>query len=185
MLDSNNMHMCVVKKLGIKNNNDQASFMLAALREIRSGGQKGHVEDDYGDEDVKPIIGPLMGVAIKGDNNPVQPPSDFTPPDVLEFVGLETDLSAGFLRLRWALLHTTSSFFKDAFLQEVLNYDKIEIAQWSSNENDIGLPKPRDGVDERSFLNVRTFCVPLTVYDVACNTYTHFLYHRQLWNTHI
>lgn len=178
------MHMCVVKKLGIKNNNDQASFMLAALREIRSGGQKGHVEDDYGDEDAKPIIGPLMGVAIKGDNNPVQPPSDFTPPDVLEFVGLETDLSAGFLRLRWALLHTTSSFFKDAFLQDVLNYDKIEIGQWSSNENDIGLPKPRDGVDERSFLNVRTFCVPLTVYD-DCNTYTHFLNHRQLWNTHI
>lgn len=138
-------------QLGIKKNNDQASFMLAALREIRSGDKGKIDEDGEEDEDAKPIIGPLMGPAIKDDCNDARPPPDFSPPDVLEFVGLETDLPVGFLRLRWALLHASSSFFKDAFLAD-LKYDKIEIGQWSANENDIGLPKPPDGVDESSFL---------------------------------
>ena len=134
--------------------NDQASFMLAALREIRSGGKKGQVEEDgEGDEEAKPII-PLMGPIIKSDNNVVQAPPNFSPPDILEFVGLETDLPVGFLRLRWAMLHKESSFLKEAFWADVMQYEKIEMQQWSSNENEIGLPSVSDGVDENSFLNV-------------------------------
>ena len=139
--------------------NDQASFMLAALREIRSGGKKGQVDEDgEGEEDAKPIIGPLMGPAIKSDLSVVQAPPNFSPPGVLEFIGLETDLPVGFLRLRWAMLHKESSFLKEAFWADVMQYEKIEMQQWSSNENDIGLPSLPDGVDENSFLNVSTLC---------------------------
>ena len=66
--------------------------MLAALREIRSGVKGKNDEDCEEDGDAKPIIGPLMGPAIKDDRNDVQPPSNFSPPDDLEFIGLETDL---------------------------------------------------------------------------------------------
>merc|ERR1719253_1257080 len=48
-------------QLGIKKNNDQASFMLAALREIRCGVKGKNDEDCEEDGDAKPIIGPLMG----------------------------------------------------------------------------------------------------------------------------
>jgi len=140
-------------QLGIKRNNDQASFMFAALREIRNGDKKRMSEDGEEDEDARPIIGPLMGPAVKEDNSEATVPPDFSPPDVLEFVGLETDLPVGFLRLRWAMLNTSSSFLKDAFYADIMKYEKIEIQQWSTNDNDIGLPKPPDGVDESSFLH--------------------------------
>lgn len=127
--------------------------MLAALREIRNGEKKRMSEDGEEDEDARPIIGPLMGPAVKEDNSEATVPPAFSPPDVLEFVGLETDLPVGFLRLRWAMLNTSSSFLKDAFYADIMKYEKIEIQQWSTNENDIGLPKPPDGVDESSFLH--------------------------------
>ena len=141
-------------QLGIKNNNDQAQFMLAALREIRSGS-KGQVEDGD-EEEQKPILGPFMGPLIKDDNNVAAAPDEFLPPDNLEFTGFETDLPVGFLRLRWALLNIESKFLKDAFLSDVLKYDNIEMGEWSEYEKDIGLPKPSEGVDESLFLNVST-----------------------------
>ncbi|KAL7542728.1 hypothetical protein ACHAXR_012261 [Thalassiosira sp. AJA248-18] len=135
-------------QLGIKRNNDQASFMLAALREIRNGDRK---IDDEEDEDARPIIGPLMGPAVKDDNSDAgAPPLGL---EFLEFIGLEVDLPVGFLRLRWALLHTTSSFLKDAFLADVMKYDKIDMGKWSNHEDAIGLAKTPDGIDEGSFLN--------------------------------
>lgn len=138
-------------QLGIKRNNDQASFMLAALREIRDGEKKGNIEDDE-DEDAKPILGPYLGPAIKDDTSDAKAPAEFSPPEVLEFVGLETDLPVGYLRLRWALLRA-GPFLKDAFYIDTMKYDKVEMGQWSVSENEIGMPKPSDGVDESSFLN--------------------------------
>lgn len=137
----------------IKRNNNQASFMLGALREIRSGDKNGLSDGEEADEDARPIIGPLMGPAIKDDNGDAQVPQDFHPPDVLEFIALESDLPVGYLRLRWALLHKSSVFVKDAFFKDVMKYERVEIGEWSSNENDIGLPKPPDGTDESVFLN--------------------------------
>lgn len=127
--------------------------MLAALREVRSGDKKKkRIEDGDGDDDARPVIGPLMGPTIKDDISDASAPSGFAPPDPLEFVGLETDLPVGYLRLRWALLHSSSKFMKEAFLADVMKYDKIEMGQWSVHENEIGLPKT-DGIDEASFVN--------------------------------
>ena len=64
-------------QLAIRKNTDQASFMLAALREIRSGGKHGQIDEEDEDEDAKPIIGPLMGPAIKDDNGDAKTYSGF------------------------------------------------------------------------------------------------------------
>lgn len=144
-------------QLGIRSSNNQASFMLAALREIRRGDKKRKSMEDE-DEDARPIIGPLLGPRVKDDNIEARPPPDFSPPDVLEFTGLETDLPVGFLRLRWAMLNAESNFLKVAFYADVMKYDKIELGQWSANENEIGLPKPPDGTDESSFVGQSLEC---------------------------
>ncbi len=135
-------------QLEIKGRSSQATFMLAALREMREDKRK---EEAEAGEDVKPIIGPLLGPAIKEDKNDATPPPGFSLPESLEFVGLEVDLPVGFLRLRWSLLSAESSFMKDAFFVD-LNYDKITMGTWSANENDIGQPKPPDGIDESTFV---------------------------------
>lgn len=138
-------------QLEIKNRSSQATFMLAALREMREGDKKKEKAEDG--EEGKPILGPLMGPAIKEDKNDANPPPGFTLPESLEFVGLEVDLPVGFLRLRWSLLNVAQSrFVQDAFFSDVMNYDKITMGTWSSNENDIGLPKAPDGVDESTFV---------------------------------
>jgi hypothetical protein len=138
-------------QLEIKNRSSQATFMLAALREMREGDKKKEEAEDG--EEGKPILGPLMGPAIKEDKNDANPPPGFTLPESLEFVGLEVDLPVGFLRLRWSLLNVAQSrFVQDAFFEDVMNYDKITMGAWSSNENDIGLPKAPDGVDESTFV---------------------------------
>jgi len=90
--------------------------MLAALRELRQGDKKrkkkkgaiGSTED----EDYKPILGPLLGPAIKDDKKDAKVPSGVTLPESLEFVGLEVDLPVGFQRFRWAFLNSKSYFFK-------------------------------------------------------------------------
>lgn len=162
-------------QLGIKRNNDQASFMLAVLREIRNGEKKRLSDADDDEEgDQKPILGPLMGPVIKEDNNDAKVPDAFTPPDVLEFIGLETDLPVGFLRLRWALMHSSSTFLKDAFYVDVMAYDKVEMQQWSVHENDIGLPKATDGVDESSFIGATleySYLMPKSAFVKANNCY--------------
>jgi len=135
-------------QLEIKGRSSQATFMLAALREMRE--DKRNEEAEAG-EDGKPIIGPLLGPAIKEDKNNATPPPGFSLPESLEFVGLEVDLPVGFLRLRWSLLSAESSFMKDAFFMD-LEYDKITMGTWSANENDIGRPKPPDGIDESTFV---------------------------------
>lgn len=168
-------------QLGIKNNNDQAQFMLAALREIRSGS-KGQVEDGD-EEEQKPILGAYMGPLIKDDNNVAAAPDEFSPPDNLEFTGFETDLPVGFLRLRWALLNIESKFLKDAFLADVLKYDNIEMGEWSEYENDIGLPKP--SVDENLFLNVSTPYFSSMLCLIAWNNVHHIILICPLENSRV
>mmetsp|Transcript_16627 Transcript_16627/g.33676 ORF Transcript_16627/g.33676 Transcript_16627/m.33676 type:complete len:1100 (+) Transcript_16627:209-3508(+) len=140
-------------QLEIKSTSQQASFMLAALRELRQGDKKRKKKkgtiDSTEDEDYKPILGPLLGPAIKDDKKDAKVPSGVTLPESLEFVGLEVDLPVGFQRFRWAFLNSKSYFFKDAFLNDALKYDKITLERWSSNEDQIGLPSLLDD----SFLN--------------------------------
>ena len=69
-----------------------------------------------GGDGTKPILGPLMGPLIKDDSGDVTLPINFDPPAALEFVAFEVDLPIGFLRLRWALLHADSKFWKDGLL---------------------------------------------------------------------
>ena len=139
-------------QLEIKGRSAQATFMLAALREIREDSKRKE-ETEGLLEDVKQILGPLMGPAIKEDKNDVKPPPGFSLPDSLEFVGFEVDLPVGFLRLRWSLLNVTqSNFMKDAFFADVMGYDKITMGTWSTNENEIGLPKAPDGIDDSTFV---------------------------------
>jgi hypothetical protein len=142
-------------QLEIKGNNKQASFMLAALRELREDDKKRKEMEDEGEEGegAKPIIGPLLGPLVKDDSGDVKLPIDFNPPPALEFEAFEVDLPIGFLRLRWALLHADSTFWKDAFFVDVMKYDNITDGKWSTNEKEIGLPKTPDGVDQSSFLN--------------------------------
>lgn len=137
-------------QLEICGRSSQATFMLAALREMREGKRK---EDTEVGENVKPILGPLLGPAIKEDKNDIKHPSGFSLPDSLEFVGLEVDLPVGFLRLRWAMLSVAQcNFLKDAFFADIMKYDKITMGTWSLNDKEIGLPKAPDGVDESTFV---------------------------------
>jgi len=137
-------------QLEICGRSSQATFMLAALREMREGKRK---EDTEVGENVKPILGPLLGPAIKEDKNDIKHPSGFSLPDSLEFVGLEVDLPVGFLRLRWAMLSVAQcNFLKDAFFADIMKYDKITMGTWSLNDKEIGLPKAPDGIDESTFV---------------------------------
>merc|ERR1712194_217308 len=123
------------------------------------------------------IIGPLLGSIVRDDKSEANAPPDFSPPDVLEIIGLETDLPVGFLRLRWALLHASSSFFKDAFYADVMKYDKIDMGCWSTNEHEIGLPKPPDGIDESSFLHATlefSYLMPKSAFVKANMCYATF-----------
>ena len=148
--------------------------MLAALREIRMGGKKRISSED--NEDENPIVGPLLGPAIKDDKSEANTPPGFSPPDVLEIIGLETDLPVGFLRLRWALLHASSSLF-NSFYADVMKYDKIDVGKWSTNENEIGLPKLPDGIDESSFINATlefSYLMPKSAFVKANTCYCTF-----------
>lgn len=141
-------------QLEIKSNNDQAAAMLAILREMRGDDKKRKSGDEEGEgEDQLPVVGPLLGPTIKDDAAEAKPPADFSPPEALEFVGLEVDLPVGFKRLRWALLHSDSKFLEDAFFGPVMNYADITMGSWSKNNNDIGLPTAPEAVNEEDFLN--------------------------------
>eukprot|EP00804_Cyclotella_cryptica_P021637 CCRYP_020652-RB/>CCRYP_020652-RB protein AED:0.16 eAED:0.16 QI:30/1/1/1/1/0.66/3/1861/1013 len=170
-------------QLGIKSNSAQASFMLAALRELRDDDtkRKKKGEEEIEGEDYKPILGPLLGPLVKDDGADVKLPPNFEPPESLEFVAFEVDLPIGFLRLRWAMLHTESTFLKDAFFADIMKYENITGGKWSTNEKEIGLPKAPDGIDEAGFLNATlefTYLMPKSAFVKANTCYaTHEIIH--------
>jgi hypothetical protein len=105
----------------------EAAFMLAALREMRADdriSQKKKEEIEAGMEDTGGIIGPLLGPAIPKDKDDAVEPDGFTPPPSLEYETLEMDLPVGFLRLRWAILHSPSKFRKDAVWLGAANFQE-------------------------------------------------------------
>jgi hypothetical protein len=168
-------------QLEIKGNSKQASFMLAALREIREDKKRKEKEDE-GDEGegAKAIVGPLLGPLVKEDGGDVKLPIDFNPPASLEFEALEVDLPIGFFRLRWALLHKDSTFWK-AFFVDIMNYNNITDGKWSTNEKEIGLPKTPDGIDESTFVNATlefSYLMPKSAFVKANTCYaTHEITH--------
>ena len=142
-------------QLEIKGEAKQASFMLAALRELKEDDKKRKEKADEGDEGdgAKAILGPLLGALVKEDAADAKLPVGFDPPPALEFVAFEVDLPVGFLRLRRALLHSDSTFWRDAFFTDIMKYDNISDGKWSINEKEVGLPKTPDSVDEAGFVN--------------------------------
>jgi hypothetical protein len=114
-------------EISVKAAKDQAAFMLAALREIREDSlelKKKRKESETAAKGA--ILGPLLGPAIKADKgpSPEPPPAGFLVPDNLEFVGFEVDLPVGFKRLRWAMLHSSSTFVRDAVFAAEAKYEK-------------------------------------------------------------
>ena len=170
-------------QLEIKGNNKQASFMLAALRELREDDKKRKELEDEGDsgEGAKSIVGPLLGPIIKEDAGDAKIPADFNPPAALEFEAFEVDLPVGFLRLRWALLNQDSKFWKDAFFVDIMKYDNITDGRWSCHEKEIGLPKIPDGIDESEFINATlefSYLMPKSAFVKANTCYaTHEIIH--------
>jgi len=139
--------------LSVKDAKDQASFMMAALREMRSDekARKKKKAEAEGEEEAT-ILGPLLGPAIKEDKNPAVPPSDFVTPENLEDVNFEMDLPVGFRRLRWALLHKDSSFIKEAVMETESKQENITMGGWDKHNDTIGLPKAPDGVNEADYI---------------------------------
>lgn len=103
----------------------QASFMMAALREMRSDekARKKKKAEAEGEEEAT-IIGPLLGPAVKEDKDAATPPPDFAAPDNLEDVNLEMELPVGYRRLRWALLNRESSFMREAVMKTESHHEK-------------------------------------------------------------
>ena len=120
--------------LSVKDAKDQASFMMAALREMRfdEKERKKKKAEAEGEEEAT-VLGPLLGPAIKEDRDSAAPPADFIPPDNLEDVNFEMDLPVGFRRLRWAILHKDSSFVEEAVMKTESRHEK-----WVKSISDSG-----------------------------------------------
>lgn len=103
---------------------DQASFMLEALRQIRKNerDRNKRIKAEKGEEQEEITRGPLLGPAIDLDRDVVGPiPNDLIPPHDLETVCIQIDLPVGYLRLRKAFLHTPN-FFSEAIFCDGLSY---------------------------------------------------------------
>jgi hypothetical protein len=139
--------------LSVTDAKEQASFMLAALREMRNDerARKKKKAEAEGEEEVT-IIGPLLGPAFKEDKEAASPPPEFVPPDNLEDVNFEMDLPVGFRRLRWAMLHKDSDFMELAVMKTESNYENITTGSWSKHNDEIGLHKTPDGIDAADFV---------------------------------
>jgi len=139
--------------LSVTDAKEQASFMLAALREMRKDekARKKKKAEAEGDEEVT-IIGPLLGPACKEDKDGASPPPDFGPPDNLEDVNFEMDVPVGYRRLRWAVLHKDSDFMELAVMKTESKHENITIDSWSKHNDEIGLHKTPDGIDEADFV---------------------------------
>jgi hypothetical protein len=132
---------------------NQASFMLSALREIRADGlelKKKRQETEA--QEVGAILGPLLGPKIKEDQGPPVIPSDFEQPANLAYIGLEIDLPVGFRRLRWAYLSRKSTFVTEAFWKTESKYENITISDWSKQSEFIGDPNPPSTVNVDDYI---------------------------------
>jgi hypothetical protein len=132
---------------------NQASFMLSALREIRADGRelkKKRQETEA--REVGTILGPLLGPAIKADKGRAVEPVGFVLPPNLEYVGLELDLPVGFRRLRWAYLSRQSSFVTEALWKTESKYENITVGNWSKHSDLIGDPNPPPTVNTDDFV---------------------------------
>lgn len=140
-------------EISVRRAENQASFMLSALREIRADGrelQKRRQESEA--QDIGAILGPLLGPAIKADKGPAVEPPGFEVPPNLEYVGLELDIPVGFRRLRWAYLSRKSSFVTEALWKTESKYENITIGDWSKHSDLIGDPNPPPTVNTEDFV---------------------------------
>jgi len=136
--------------LRVKRSYDQASFMLAMLRQMRADERKQKKEKEATGE--KPLLGDLLGPHVKEDKNPSTPPPDFAPPANLEYLCLEIDVPVGFRRLRWALLRSDSEFERNAIQAVEERYQNIVIGPWSKHDDLIGMPNPPADLDIKDFI---------------------------------
>jgi hypothetical protein len=162
-------------EIGVKEARYQASFMLAALREMREDSREAKKKrKEVESSDKGDIIGPLLGPLIKADNSPApRPPDGFELPENLEFVGLEIDLPVGFHRLRWAFLDKDSVFTKDGIFREA-KYENITIGDWNKHNDVIGAPNLPDGIYEKDIIGAEketTYLMPKSVF-VSANMAT-------------
>ena len=113
-------------EVDIRESATQAAFMLSALRELRADGRelkKKRKESESASKGT--ILGPLLGPLIKADSGPgPSKPDGFEIPENLEFIGLELDLPVGYQRLRWAMLHSSSSFVTEGVFRSEAKYDE-------------------------------------------------------------
>ena len=139
--------------LSVTDAQQQASFMLAALREMRKDERvrKKKKAQAEGEEEVT-ILGPLLGPAYKEDKDAAPLPPDFVPPDNLEDVNFEMEVPVGFRRLRWAILHKDSDFMELAVMKTESKHENIVIGEWSKHNDEIGLHKTPDGTDDTDFV---------------------------------
>ena len=113
-------------EVDIRESATQAAFMLAALRELRADGRELKKKRKESESSSKgDVLGPLLGAKIKADDGPAPAkPDDFDIPENLEYIGLEIDLPVGFRRLRWAMLHSKSTFIIEGVFRSEAKYDK-------------------------------------------------------------
>lgn len=146
-------------QISVHSGDQQAAFMLSALREIRADERalkKKRQETES--EETGVILGPLLGPAIKADKGAASPPPGFELPENLESVGLELDLPVGFRRLRWAMLNMKSSFMVDAVWKSGAKYEDITVGEWNKHNDVIGDPSPPPTVNEEDFVGAEFEC---------------------------
>jgi len=164
-------------EIEIKEARLEAAFMLAALREMRADdriSQKKKEEIEAGMEDTGGIIGPLLGPAIPKDKDDAVEPDGFTPPPSLEYETLEMDLPVGFLRLRWAILHSPSKFRKDAVWLGAANFQNITQGEWSKYNDAIGLPELPEGITNNDIIGAEmqnSYLMPKSAFVNALMSY--------------
>jgi len=133
----------------------QASFMLSALREIRADGRelKKKRQETEQQEGGRPIIGPLLGPAIKEDKGPAVEPPGFEMPSNLDYVGLDLTFEVGFRRLRRAFLDRKGcAFFVEAFWKDESKYENITIGDWTEHNEYIGSPTLPPTINQEAFI---------------------------------
>lgn len=165
--------------LQVKEARHQASFMLAALRELRQDErklQKKKADAEAGVvDDADGSLGPILGPAIEDDNNPAVVPEGWAEPTNLDMVNLEIDLPVGFKRLRWAMCSADSDFWVDGIFKES-KYKDITKGEWSEHKEFIGMPTPPEDANEKDFIGVSmdsSYLMPRSAFVAANMCYEH------------
>lgn len=90
------------------------------------------------EKELYPYLGPL----IPADKLSARKPNkNYQVPANLEYIVYECDLPVGYRRLRWGMLHDSSSFISQAFYEKEMKYTKIKLGKkWNHSTNMIGHP---------------------------------------------